>query len=95
MKKNTKILDVQNLMNNRIKLYVFTFLMFISFSNLSLGQYTETFATADRGIVNGPCGDNISTNCTNNNFTGVNWTINGVLTGMAAGDYAKTICGLF
>ena len=25
--------------------------MFISFSNLSFGQYTETFATADRGII--------------------------------------------
>jgi hypothetical protein len=46
------------------------------------GQYSETFPDADKGILSGPCTGTVGTTCLVSDFTGVNWTIEGDLTGV-------------
>ncbi|MCC6463422.1 MAG: SprB repeat-containing protein, partial [Saprospiraceae bacterium] len=61
------------------------------------GAYSESFSIAGKGILDGStCSGASGTTCTNNNFTGVNWTIYGLsnLTGVDIGDYFKTTGGV-
>lgn len=56
-------------------------LMLIPMAN---AQYSETFDTDDKGILGGPCTTNDPTTCALNDFSGVDWTITGDLSGMDA-----------
>jgi len=46
------------------------------------GQYFESFSISDRGILSGPCMTSDPTSCSSYDFTGVNWTIGGDLSGI-------------
>ncbi|MTB53239.1 HYR domain-containing protein, partial [Lewinella sp. W8] len=62
-------------------------LLLVSTTSLQ-GQYMETFDTPNKGILDGPpnaamaCSGNLGTTCNNNDFAGVNWTIEGDLSGI-------------
>lgn len=60
------------------------FLLGLSFflSPNTYAQYLEQFSVANKGILSGPCTTNDPTTCSSNDFTGVNWTITGDLSGM-------------
>ena len=67
--------------------------------SLLQAQYTENFelpVTNDKGVLAGTCSGSDGTTCTINDFGGVNWSINGNLSMIAAGgeDFAKTIGGV-
>ncbi|HLO56869.1 MAG TPA: T9SS type A sorting domain-containing protein [Saprospiraceae bacterium] len=62
---------------NHAILFYFIFMPYMVFS-----QYNETFSVANRGIIAGPCSGPLPTSCTSIDFTGVNWTISGNLTGI-------------
>ena len=66
------------------------FLFFVLLNTTTFGQYSETFSIANKGIIAGPCGATAST-CAVNDFTGVNWDINGDLSGILNNDdFVKT-----
>jgi hypothetical protein len=57
-------------------------------------QYQETFDTPNKGIIAGPCVGNDPTTCVLNDFSDVNWTIAGNLSGIVdAMDYFRTEAG--
>ena len=65
-----------------MKTFLFTVsLLFIYVIN-SYAQYTETFDVANKGIIAGPCGGSDGTSCASNDFVGVDWTIDGNLSGI-------------
>ncbi|MEZ4934321.1 MAG: hypothetical protein R2788_19620, partial [Saprospiraceae bacterium] len=61
-------------------------IVLLTFLSVSLfGQYSETFSIANKGILIGPCTTNDPTTCASFDFTGVNWTIEGNLSGLVSG----------
>ena len=60
-------------------LFKILFLVFIT-SNVFC-QYTETFPTAEKGILAGPCPGGTSASCASIDFSGVDWDINGNFAG--------------
>ena len=68
-------------------LYIFLVVMLFSFSTNA--QYIETFSTPEKGILEGPCGADINS-CMTTDFSGVDWTITGNLTGIDFDDNFKT-----
>ncbi|MBX2929634.1 MAG: HYR domain-containing protein [Saprospiraceae bacterium] len=52
----------------------------------SYAQYSETFSVPNKGILAGPCTTNAPTTCTNFDFAGVDWTLEGNLSGLTAAD---------
>lgn len=63
-------------------------LLITIFPIISFGQYLETFSTPNKGILPGACSGTKSS-C-NQDFSGVNWDINGDFSGMDAGDFFQT-----
>jgi hypothetical protein len=49
-------------------------------------QYSETFDVPNKGILAGTCTTNDPTSCASFDFTGVNWTLEGNLSGLTAAD---------
>lgn len=78
--------------------YFYLFLT-LFLSQLSFGQYSETFDIDDKGIITAPCTTNDPTSCALFDFTGVNWTIEGNLSGLdnlaSLEDDFKTSGGVF
>jgi hypothetical protein len=63
----------------------FTFILFLVLYATTLqGQYTESFNLANKGILAGPCGTSDPTSCLTVDFSGVNWTLGGDLSGIDA-----------
>tara|TARA_R110000737_G_scaffold36837_2_gene56539 strand:- start:1890 stop:3029 length:1140 start_codon:yes stop_codon:yes gene_type:complete len=62
-------------------------LVLLSF-NLN-GQYSETFTSVNKGILEGPCGATSAT-CANFDFDGVDWFVNGNLDGIDSGDFVSS-----
>jgi len=63
----------------------FTFILFLVLYATTLqGQYTESFDLANKGILSGPCGNSDPTSCLTVDFSGVNWTLGGDLSGIDA-----------
>ncbi|MCF2873312.1 MULTISPECIES: T9SS type A sorting domain-containing protein [unclassified Tenacibaculum] len=75
------------------KKYLSLFILFFIYTISSYSQYSETFSTADKGILSGACPGGTSDSCNSTNFTDVNWFINGNLSGLNTGDYIKTSSG--
>lgn len=50
--------------------------------NYAMGQYSETFSIANKGILSGACSGSTGTSCASHDFTGVSWTIEGDLSGI-------------
>ncbi|MCB0667693.1 MAG: HYR domain-containing protein [Saprospiraceae bacterium] len=65
---------------------IILFLLLIA-TNLH-AQYSETFPIANKGILSGPCNGTVGTSCLSNDFSGVNWTIEGNLSGIGAEPFA-------
>ena len=63
--------------------------LFILFNQSSFCQYIETFSTPNKGVLAGPCGATAAS-CSSNDFTGVNWSINGNLSGFDNDDIMAT-----
>jgi hypothetical protein len=59
---------------------------FVLFANVAFGQYSETFDVPNKGILEGPCTSNDPSTCTSFDFAGVNWTLEGNLSGLTAAD---------
>ena len=62
--------------------HTFYFLLLLLCPGFIWAQYTETFATANKGILSGTCSNNDPTSCASVDFTGVDWTIGGDLSGI-------------
>lgn len=69
------------------KCYLFLPLLLFTVSGL-FGQYSETFPVANKGILSGPCTGTEGTTCLSNDFAGVNWTIEGNLSGIDSEPFA-------
>ena len=63
--------------------------IFLIFSFHSFSQYSETFPTPNKGLLAGPCGSTAAS-CASNDFTGVDWTINGDFSGFDSDDIMAT-----
>lgn len=57
------------------------YLLFFAFGLYSQ-DYSETFAVPNKGILSGPCTGTDGTTCLSHDFSGVNWTIEGNLSGI-------------
>ena len=69
----------------------FKVLVFMLLASSVNGQYLEDFGISERGILIGPCPGGISTSCVSFNFMGVNWDVNGDLSGIdGTEDFAKS-----
>ncbi len=83
---------------NSMKQLVLLFVLLTTF-NFVNAQYSETFDTAEKGILTSPCTTNDPTSCVSFDFTGVDWTIEGDLSGLDAlpslEDDFKTSGGVF
>ncbi len=64
------------------------------FGSVAHGQYSETFDVPNKGILSGPCGGSVGTTCLSNDFAGVNWTIEGNLSGIDSEPFATTGAGV-
>lgn len=54
-------------------------------------QYIESFNIADKGIISGTCTTNDPTSCASSDFSGVDWTIGGNLSGIdSEGFFTRT-----
>jgi len=69
---------------------LFSIAISLFFIAIGSAQYLETFSVPNRGVLSGPCSGSDGTTCTSNNFNGVDWTVNGNLTGIDADDFAQT-----
>jgi hypothetical protein len=56
----------------------------VLFVNIAYAQYSETFDVPNKGILAGTCTTNDPTTCASNDFAGVNWTLEGDLSGLTA-----------
>ncbi len=85
--------------NQIYKMKYFYLFLALFLSQLSFGQYSETFDIDDKGIITAPCTTNDPTSCVLFDFTGVNWTIEGNLSGLdnlaSLEDDFKTSGGVF
>jgi len=70
----------------------FIYIIFILFLTSSLfGQnYLEDFNTANKGILSGPCTTSDPTSCNSFDFTGVDWTMGGDLSGIDSEGFFTT-----
>lgn len=74
------------------KIPIIVFSLFFIVSGL-FGQYSETFPIPNKGILSGPCTGTDGTTCFSNDFAGVNWTIEGDLSGIDAEPFATNGSG--
>ena len=69
-----------------MKTFLFTVSLLFSFVSITYAQYTETFDLANKGIlagnVVGSCNGTDATSCSAFDFEGVNWMLDGNLTGV-------------
>ena len=81
-------------MNTIMKIFIFGIFLCLNVVS-TYGQYSETFPTADKGILAGTCSGSDGTTCASNDFTGVDWVVNGNLSMIAAGgeDFVKVESG--
>ncbi|MCB0633986.1 MAG: hypothetical protein KDD15_29855, partial [Lewinella sp.] len=74
-------------------LHLSFFLLLQLLSASIYGQYSETFPTANKGILSGPCSGSDGTTCLSYDFAGVNWTIEGNLSGIDSEPFATNASG--
>ncbi len=67
---------------------------FLLFGSMVYGQYSESFDIPNKGILSGPCSGSDGTTCTSNDFAGVNWTIEGNLSGIDSEPFATNGAGV-
>ena len=70
--------------------HLFYLISILLFPNFIQAQYTETFTAANRGILSGTCSNNNPTSCASFDFTGVDWTIGGNLSGVDSEGFFTT-----
>ena len=58
------------------------------------GQYLEDFSFPNKGIISGPCTGSVGTTCLVQDFAGVDWTIEGNLSGIDTEPFATTAGGV-
>lgn len=76
---------------------LYAFITLFIFTSVTHAQYFENFSTPDQGILAGPCGSNDPASCVNYDFSGVDWTITGDLSGLDSdngGENFKTTGGV-
>ncbi|MFT6783764.1 MAG: hypothetical protein ACJA1A_003705, partial [Saprospiraceae bacterium] len=76
-------------MNTLMKFFIAGIILFTNIGD-TYGQYIETFAVPNKGVLAGPCSGSDGTTCTSNDFTGVNWVVNGDLSGVDSGDFISS-----
>ncbi len=68
-----------------MKKFTTVLICFMLLLNLKMsGQYLETFGIPNKGILMGSCSGPDGTTCASYNFTGIDWTIEGDLSGIDA-----------
>lgn len=67
--------------------------LYLFATGLYAQDYSETFPVPNKGILSGPCDGTDGTTCLSNDFTGVNWTIEGNLSGIDSEPFATNSSG--
>jgi hypothetical protein len=70
------------------KIFSITFLLFTILYSVQGQDYSETFSIPSKGILSGPCEGNLGISCISHDFSGVNWTIEGNLSGIDSEPFA-------
>lgn len=71
-----------NLKFLHMKFFLLTLSLLFIFVIKSYSQYIESFDVNNKGIILGPCAGSTGTTCASNDFSSVDWTIEGNLTGI-------------